>query len=451
MRKTLQIIRASVSVYVLQSVGGRTTRSSGVRRCRADRGSWKMAPTSQHGDTEKQTPGDTTMGYAIGLAEVESNNEVFNAEALKVFRLGLKPTAQSEAASSERDSLPLWGESAVMKNLLAMVDRVAPTRANVMLVGESGTGKEVVAQSIHNRSAVSAAPFVAINCGALPENLIEAELFGHERGAFTGATREHKGVFERAAGGTLFLDEVTEMPLELQVKLLRVLETGRFYRVGGSEEIQVECRVISATNRNPDRAVSEGKLRADLLYRLAVFPIELPALRHRGSDVELIAQNYLDQLNAESGTSKRFSGAARDALYMHAWPGNVRELRNVVQRAHIMAENELTFNGILNIVATDAVDDGEAESDVGGNEGADGIVGDYIKVKVGSTVAEAERMLIIATLDRCAGNKRQAAKILGISLKTLYNRLNDYERFNARHMPMMKVLSREVALPMAMH
>lgn len=334
-----------------------------------------------------------------------------DAETLEIFQLGLRAPAADRGIGDESSDLPLWGASEPMLRLFEMLDRVAPTRANVLLIGESGTGKEVIAQTLHRKSRLDSKPFIAINCGAIPATLIEAELFGHERGSFTGAIRSHKGVFERAAGGTLFLDEVTEMPLEMQVKLLRVLESGRFYRVGGDEEIEVTCRIISATNRDPEQAVADGTLRSDLLYRLAVFPLVLPALRERGADVELLAERFLEELNTEDGTCKRLSAEARTFLRDHAWPGNVRELKNAIHRAFILADHELDLSTVVVPAARSAV----AE--------------DCIAVRIGTSIAEAERDIILATLERCGGNKRHTAKVLGVSLKTLYNRLNDYDRF----------------------
>ncbi|MGH8595671.1 MAG: sigma 54-interacting transcriptional regulator, partial [Gammaproteobacteria bacterium] len=208
-----------------------------------------------------------------------------------------------------------------------------------------------------------------------------------------------------------FLDEVTEMPPDMQVKLLRALETGRFFRVGGDQELRSSCRILAATNRNPDQAVSEGLLRADLLYRLAVFPLRVPALRSRGSDVELLAEKFVEDLNAESGNDKTLSARARHYLYEHSWPGNVRELKNAIHQAYILADNELHFRA----------------PDVARQVTVCGM--DQVVVRIGTSIADMERELIIATLERCEGNKRQAAKLLGVSLKTLYNRLNDYERF----------------------
>ena len=306
----------------------------------------------------------------------------------------------------------LYGSSAVMQEVYRMIEKVAPTEATVFITGESGCGKELVARTIHERSSRARGGFVAINCGAIPQNLIEAELFGHERGAFTGANRQHRGCFERAEGGTLFLDEITEMAPEMQVRLLRVLETGRFTRVGGGGEIRTNVRVLAATNRDAIDAVRDGRLREDLMYRLAVFPIALPPLRERDGDTELLAEHFLQNLNVESAMSKRFSRAALTTIRAYHWPGNVRELKNAVHRAFIMAEEfvELDLAGL----ACPAVE------------------GECLRMPVGTSLAEMERQAIFATLDHCRGNKRRAAEMLGVSLKTLYNRLTAYQAEGAR-------------------
>ncbi|MEO7727255.1 MAG: sigma-54 dependent transcriptional regulator, partial [Burkholderiales bacterium] len=293
-----------------------------------------------------------------------------------------------------------------------MIAKVAPSDASVLLIGESGTGKELAANSIHDESSCSNGPFVAINCGAFSANLIEAEMFGYERGAFTGAVRSHRGCFERASGGTLFLDEITEMPVELQIKLLRALETGRFYRVGGEQELSVNVRIIAATNRDPNHAVTQGLLREDLLYRLAVFPLPLPPLRAREADIELLAQHFLDELNAAAGTSKAFTAMAREFLAHHEWPGNVRELKNAVQRAFILADNEINFDLTGNGMPLTPKSPPAA--------------GALLQFAVGTPLQAIEREVIVATLEHCRGRKRETAELLGVSLKTLYNRLNEY-------------------------
>jgi DNA-binding NtrC family response regulator len=302
------------------------------------------------------------------------------------------------------------GSSPAMERLYQQVEKVAATEATVLLVGESGTGKEVVANAIHQLSTRHDRPFVAVNCGAIPAHLIEAALFGHEKGSFTGASRQHIGYFEHASGGTLFLDEITEMPVDMQVKLLRVLETGTFMRVGGDEEVKVDVRMIAATNRDLDSAVKQGNLREDLMYRLAVFPVRIPPLRERGSDIEMLAQHFLDELNAKEKSHKVFSRASLEVMRSYSWPGNVRELKNVVQRAFILA--------------TDTVNIEEYLTDLSAKKPT--VHEGYLNFFVGTPLADAQREIILATLKHYSGNKRLTAEALGISLKTLYNRLKEY-------------------------
>jgi DNA-binding NtrC family response regulator len=312
----------------------------------------------------------------------------------------------------------LLGRSAAMKQVFALIRRVAPTEATVMIMGESGAGKELVAECIHMLSHRAQGPMVAINCGSIPGSLIEAELFGYEKGSFTGATRSHAGVFERATGGTLFLDEVTEMPMEMQTRLLRVLETGRFYRVGGTQEIKTDIRVVAATNRNVTEAVANRQLREDLMYRLAVFPLHIPALRERAGDVPLLAEHFLNVLNRANGAHKEFSPAFADKLRTSRWSGNVRELKNAIERSFILADDVLEVDGSLTMSAPRS--EGAENSKLAG-----------LHVPLGSRLDEAERSLIEVTLDYCEGDKRRAAAVLGCSLKTLYNKLNSYARSNA--------------------
>jgi DNA-binding NtrC family response regulator len=301
----------------------------------------------------------------------------------------------------------LYGGSQAMQDVYRRIGKVAPTSATVLITGESGSGKEVVARTIHDRSERARGPFIAVNCGAIPDTLIEAELFGHEKGAFTGAARMHRGCFERAEGGTLFLDEITEMAPEMQVRLLRVLEVGRFTRVGGEEELRSRVRVIAATNRDARQAVNAGHLREDLMYRLAVFPIVIPPLREREGDAELLAEHFLAELNESEGTSKAFTRQSIVTLRAHRWPGNVRELKNAVQRAFILADADVELDF--------------AELDCAAP------VDNCLQVPVGTSLAEIERQAIYATLDLCEGNKRRCAEMLGVSLKTLYNRLAEYQ------------------------
>jgi DNA-binding NtrC family response regulator len=309
----------------------------------------------------------------------------------------------------------LVGRSKAMLDVYDLIARVAPTDASVLITGESGTGKELVAETIHERSRRRDGALVPINCGAVSPTLIESELFGHERGSFTGAERQRKGYFEQAHEGTLFLDEVTEMPLELQVKLLRVLETGRVVRVGGTESLAVDVRVVAATNRDPQAAVKAGQLREDLFYRLNVFPIALPPLRSRPEDVEFLAEHFLGELNRGSDRPKRWSRAALDRLRQSPWTGNVRELRNVVHRAYILGDLEIGPEVLPPLPGLPAIGDTPA----------------VFEVKVGASIAEVEQQLILATLGETRGDKRRAADILGMSLKTLYNRLNVYQASGA--------------------
>jgi DNA-binding NtrC family response regulator len=302
---------------------------------------------------------------------------------------------------------PLIGASASMQKLYDMIGRVAKTDASILISGETGTGKELVAETIHRLSRRSKQAFLPVNCGALSAHLIESELFGHERGSFTGADRMHKGYFERSHGGTLFLDEITET-VEIQVRLLRALETGAVTRVGGTESIKVDVRIVAATSRRVEEAVASGHLREDLYYRLNVFPIQLPPLRERGDDIELLAEKFLSDLNVAEGTTKHFTRACLDRLHRHSWPGNVRELQNVVRRAFILAEED---------VGVDSLPLGVTEE----------LPVASLVTRVGTPIAEMERRFILATLEHCDGNKRKAADVLKISLKTLYNRLNEYK------------------------
>jgi two-component system response regulator HydG len=314
-------------------------------------------------------------------------------------------------------SSPLAGDSPAMQEVFRLIERVGPTEASVLLTGESGSGKELAAKAIHERSSRRNGPFIAINCGAIPAGLIEAELFGFEKGSFTGAVRGHAGVFERADGGTLLLDEITEMPLDMQTRLLRVLETKKFYRVGANSELSTDVRVIAATNRCPLQAVQGGQLREDLLYRLAVFPVHMPPLRDRGNDIDLLAERFLEELNVQAPAQKRFTALSRMTLRQHSWPGNVRELKNCIERAFILGDQWIELAPLIQkpATATDAPPDDRERLDI----------------RVGSRIYDMERSLIEATLEYFQGNKRRAADALGCSLKTLYNKLNGYAQRRA--------------------
>ncbi|MBX3623287.1 MAG: sigma-54-dependent Fis family transcriptional regulator [Rhizobacter sp.] len=308
----------------------------------------------------------------------------------------------------------LWGRSPAMRRVYEQVMRVACTNVTVFVTGESGTGKEVVARTVHDLSRRRARPFLAVNCGAISPQLIESEIFGHEKGSFTGADRQHQGFFERASGGTLFLDEITEMPLDLQVKLLRVLETGTFMRVGSTTVQQTDVRLVAATNRDPMEAVKAGRLREDLFYRLNVFPIVLSPLRERAEDIPLLAQHFLDQVSKREGQRKQFAPATVQRLQAYRWPGNVRELRNMVCRAYVMATDTLIHDACL---PGDAVQPS-------GSASAPSVPS--LTIQVGTALAEIERRVTLATLEYLGNHKEKTAAALGISLKTLYNRLKEY-------------------------
>jgi DNA-binding NtrC family response regulator len=305
---------------------------------------------------------------------------------------------------------PMIGNSPEMRKIYQVVEQSAPTSASVLITGESGTGKELVAQTIHQLSPRASFPFVAINCAAIPETLLESEIFGHEKGAFTGAADRRQGCFELADRGTLFLDEIGEMTPATQVKLLRVLQERRFRRLGGRTEQSVDVRVIAATNIDPVEAVQKGKLREDLFYRLNVFALRLPALRERREDLPLLIQAFITEFNVRN--QKAIAGVDQQATRMleqYAWPGNVRELRNVIERATILASGPFIEPRHLPPTLSDEPPAPHQPQ---------------VALAPGTTVEEAERRLIMMTLEHTRDNKTRAAEILGISLKTLHNKLN---------------------------
>jgi len=331
----------------------------------------------------------------------------------------------------------LYGACQPMRDLFHGLDRLARSTAPVMILGESGSGKELVATTLHHLSPRKDRPFIAVNCGAIPETLIESELFGHERGSFTGAARTHRGCFERADGGTLFLDEVTEMPVEMQVRLLRVLETGRFTRVGGDQEIGADVRVLAASNRDLRQAVASGKLREDLMYRLCVIPVNVPPLRDRGDDAVLLAEMFLGELNEEQGEQKTLSAEGRRRIVEHTWPGNVRELKNVIHRAFVLSDEEVQIDiSTFSALGRDRGEDcgtaatGSAMSTPAMSDSS------ALRITVGMSLDDVERTLITATLQAVGGSKTEAARLLGISLKTMYNRLHAYGDGCIRRKPM---------------
>jgi DNA-binding NtrC family response regulator len=318
------------------------------------------------------------------------------------------------------------GTSPRMQEIFALLQQAGPTKACVLITGESGTGKELVARTIHSLSQRRQGPFVAINCAALPETLIESELFGHEKGSFTGASERRAGCFELAQRGTLLLDEIGEMPMQTQAKLLRILEDSKVRRLGGKTEFEVDVRVIAATNKVPEEAVHGGQLREDLFYRLNVFHIHLPPLRERKDDIPSMTETLLADLNRKHEC--RVTAASRevmDALQRHDWPGNVRELRNVLERAVILAGEGNIEVRHLPAFLQDRAGDAPAVP-AGTPVVAEADEAGVVKFAVGTTVEEAEKALILRTLEHTHNNKTRAAVILGISLKTLHNKLKEY-------------------------
>jgi DNA-binding NtrC family response regulator len=312
----------------------------------------------------------------------------------------------------------LVGSCAPMQQVFSMVRQVAPSTAAVLVTGESGTGKELVARAIHHLSPRRNGPFVAINCAAMPETLMESELFGHEKGAFTGAVERRQGCFELAQNGTLLLDELAEMPVGTQAKLLRVLEDSRVRRLGGKSEISVDVRIIASTNKQVEEALRKGELREDLYYRLNVFQILLPPLRQREGDLPVLIEALLQMLNMKHNCRvSEVSAEVLDAFKRHNWPGNVRELRNVLERAVIVAgEGAITSHHLP----------GDFGVAVGSRPAPQFNDPDTVRLPVGTTVGEAEKALIQLTLQHTKNNKTRAAEILGISLKTLFNKLKEY-------------------------
>jgi DNA-binding NtrC family response regulator len=327
---------------------------------------------------------------------------------LEMRRKARRLTARIDEDSGVTDFV---GVSKPIREVYQLIESVAQRDVSVMITGESGTGKEVVARTIHKLSRREGKPFLAINAAAIPESLIESELFGHERGAFTGAVATRQGVFEQANGGTLLIDEIAEMPMALQPKLLRVLADGKVRRLGGSYEFEFDVRVLAATNRDPMKAIEDGKLREDLYYRLNVVPIALPPLRARGEDVPLLIQHFVREFNTKHHLN--IEGATDESVTLlkaYSWPGNVRELRNVIERSVVLAKGDWI-----------------EEKDLPPYVRNPSMRPEKLIFAVGeTTVADAERELILKTLERAGNNKAEAARQLGVDVKTIYNKLKSY-------------------------
>lgn len=343
-------------------------------------------------------------------------------------------------AASEEQSEMIAGDEA-MKKVIQMADKIAPSEATVLITGESGTGKEVMSRYMHNKSKRSGGPFIAVNCAAIPENLLESELFGHEKGAFTGATARRIGKFEEAHAGTLLLDEVTEMHPSLQAKLLRAIQEREITRVGSNDAVKVNVRILATSNRNMEQAVEKGEFREDLYFRLNVVNIRLPSLRERKADILPLAQFFADKYAEANGVEKKKIGAeAAEKLKAYPWRGNIRELENTMHRAILIAlEDEIEPDAIVlqdsefthksNPLSLDPSPRGEGElSEAKPGEGENTIKNPgAVEALVGRSIADVEREMILNTLDHTLGNRTHAANILGISIRTLRNKLNQYK------------------------
>ncbi len=332
-------------------------------------------------------------------------------DAEQEIELRRKTKRLATRVESESQFRDFVGASKKMRDVFSLIETVASRDVPVIITGESGTGKELVAHAIHEGSPRRGKPFVAVNAAAIPETLIESEVFGHERGAFTGAVSTRSGCFEQAHGGTLFLDEIAEMPMVLQPKLLRVLAEGKVRRLGGNQEIAFDVRVVVATNRDPMQAIKEGRLREDLYYRLNVFSIPMPALREREDDVPLLAQSFITEFNRKHQTEiEGISEEAAELLKAYPWPGNVRELRNVIERAVVLAKSDWIDGTVLPPYIRSTASPSEK-----------------LIIDVGTTtMADAERELLIRTLEHTGNNKAEAARQLGVDVKTIYNKLKTY-------------------------
>lgn len=348
----------------------------------------------------------------------------------------LPPDAELIAAIIEAvtdDNSKMIANDPSMKAVVALADKIAPSEATVLITGESGTGKEVMSRHIHTKSKRKNGPFIAVNCAAIPENLLESELFGHEKGAFTGASARRIGKFEEATGGTLLLDEVSEMHVQLQAKLLRAIQEREITRVGSNDSVKVDVRIIATSNRNMEQSVQKGEFREDLYFRLNVVNLPLPPLRERPGDIKVLAQFFIDKYAEVNGMpTKKISAEAMQLLCDCQWRGNIRELENTMHRAILIsAETEIEpaaiflQSGLLSTPAGEAAKPPTASASAGEaksvqNEGA-------VENLIGRTIADVERDMILNTLDHCLGNRTHAAKILGISIRTLRNKLNQYK------------------------
>jgi two-component system, NtrC family, response regulator AtoC len=382
-----------------------------LKEIRAEPGAPEVIVLTGHGSVSS-----AVEAMRLGAFHYATKPFVLDEIELLVRRAGEKALLSRRARALERlaggDGDVMVGEAPCMLALRALVERVAAADSPVLVQGETGAGKELVARAVHARSARARGPFVAVNCGALHEGLLESEIFGHERGAFTGAVRAREGLAEVADGGTLFLDEISEMPAPLQVKLLRLLQDGEVRRVGSDRVHHVDARFIAATNRDLEQSVKEGKFREDLYYRIRVLPVTVPPLRDRSDDIPALVAHFLARVRTGRPGPAEVSPHAMAALKAYSWPGNVRELRNIVERMAVLAPG-----GTVDLAQVPS--EVRTPGDPGGAAGGGGYGADL-------PLDEVERLHILRVLDACGGNKTRAAEVLGITVRTLYNRLDAY-------------------------
>jgi DNA-binding NtrC family response regulator len=379
------------------------------------------------------------------LTKPPPEDELLEAIGRAIARTAPRHAQPAGSDPSADGGVGMIGTSHAFRRVLDLVDAVAPTDATVLILGETGTGKERVARAVHDRSARRSKPFVSVNCAAIPQSLIASDLFGHEKGAFTGAAQRRAGRFEQAQGGTLFLDEVGDLPAETQVALLRVLQEREFERVGGNHPIAADVRVIAATNRDVPAAIAAGAFRSDLFYRLNVFPIEMPPLRDRKEDIPLLVEHFMSRSRGPEKRARRVHRRAAELLHAYSWPGNIRELQNVVERALIVSpEEELTVDprwvpGPSTELPRSPVSEPPAVRETATREAASdtsdeasrtmepGSEPEGATLVAGGSLAELERQTIVRTLAAVGGNRRLAATKLGIGVRTLYDKLRRYD------------------------
>ena len=371
-----------------------------------------------HGNVETAVAAMKEGAYDYLTKPVEPRRlGVLLEKAIERAQMAREVTALRRQVRDVRGVGTLLGASPPMREVYRLIDQAATAPVPVLISGGTGTGKELAARTIHDLSPRRAQPFVAVNCSAIPETLLESELFGHEKGAFTGALQRREGYFELADGGTLFLDEITEMSPRLQAKYLRVLQDGAVRRLGAKGELRVDVRVIAATNRDPAQAVKDAKLREDLYYRLNVLAIDMPPLRQRKEDIPLLVEEFIREFNEKYGKTVRGADEATlRLLQQHDWPGNVRELRNMMERAVVQCGDGLIPSDCLRFGPTSSAAPSAAPAEQG----------DVVVLPVGTKLDDAERELIIRTLKATQDNKTRAAEVLGVSPKTLHNKLQRY-------------------------